>query len=507
MDKDQETKSEDTMDLQLERYECIGGIREVLLFFMVAMVQIMVQVTVSQIPLLPLPEFFGLSENLGKQSWLALSLPVPIAAFMLPAGRLGDLYSYKRLIVIGYVIMSFGALMVGFTGYVKNLVYFSVFRAVTGIGFACTLPNFLLLANTMYPASSFKRLIMMATFSTSAMVGFFGGLMFSAVIADKIWWPWTFWLCAIVTSLLSVANYYIIPDGLDTYCTEKTPFDFIGSALYSSSIIILVTMMVQGASVGWKQNPYTYVVFIVGCLLFAACIVYERCFSKYPLIHKKMFTPDTAFVLLLMLCGWAGFGIWLFNTGRFDQLIIGSTPVEAALHYLPIIPAGVVSCTLTIICLQKLPIPLLMLISLSSFLVSNILVGTRPVGQTYWAQNFISVLVMAFALDFSIPTGGIIVLSIVPSTEVGTASSLVLTAAFLSVTIGFAIGVNAEVYTTIGKPQKIQTLTEAIRNSFHVAMAINGLGVIIAFVFVGYSIFYLKKYSPPTQTTGKSQSV
>lgn len=508
MNKDQETQnSEKTMDSQLERYEHLGGIRQLLLFFMVAMVQIMVQVTLSQVPLLPLPGFFHIEENLGKQSWLALSMPLTTAAFMLPAGKLGDLYTYKRLIVIGYAIVGFGALMVGFTGYVENLVYFSIFRGVTGIGFACTLPNFLLLANTIYPATSFKRLIMMVTFSTSAMIGFFGGLMVSAVVAERIWWPWAFWIAAIIAILLSIANYLIIPDGVDTYCTERVPFDFIGTALYSPSIIILVAMMVQGAAAGWKQNPYTYIIFIVGCLLFGACMIYEIKFCKYPLIHRGIFTSETAFVLLCMLCGWAGFGIWLFNTGRFDQLIVGSTPVVAALHYLPVIPSGIISVTLAIISLQKLPVPLLMLVSLCSFLVSNILVGTRPVHQTYWAQNFISVIILPFAIDFSLPTGGIILLSLVPNTEVGAASSIVLTAAFLAVTIGFAIGTNAEVYTTIGKPQSIETLTQAIRNSFHVAFAINGLGVIVAFIFVIYSLAYLKKYSSPTQSSEKNQIV
>ena len=48
------------------------------------------------------------------------------------------------------------------------------------------------------------------------------------------------------------------------------------------------------------------------------------------------------------------------------------------------------------------------------FLTDQILVDTAPVGQTYWAQTFVFVLMMLWGMDLSFPRGTIILSNAMP---------------------------------------------------------------------------------------------
>lgn len=49
-------------------------------------------------------------------------------------------------------------------------------------------------------------------FGATAPSGFVVGAVFSSLLAQKLWWPWAFWIMAIVLVILSVLGSLVIPN-------------------------------------------------------------------------------------------------------------------------------------------------------------------------------------------------------------------------------------------------------------------------------------------------------
>jgi hypothetical protein len=58
--------------------------------------------------------------------------------------------------------------------------------------------------------------------------------------------------------------------------------------------------------------------------------------------------------------------------------------------------------------LSKVEVACIMFRAMYCFFTGQILAATAPVSQTYWAQTFVSVLIMPWGVDLSFPCGTII---------------------------------------------------------------------------------------------------
>jgi hypothetical protein len=69
----------------------------VALVFILCLAQVMLQSTLSQslVPLSYINESFGLADP-GEESWPTAAFSLTVGTFILPAGRLGDMYGHKR---------------------------------------------------------------------------------------------------------------------------------------------------------------------------------------------------------------------------------------------------------------------------------------------------------------------------------------------------------------------------------------------------------------------------
>ena len=74
----------------------VSGWREAALVFIMCLAQIMLQASLSQslIPLLSIDSTFGVTDP-GQESWPTAAFSLTVGTFILPAGRLGDMYGHK----------------------------------------------------------------------------------------------------------------------------------------------------------------------------------------------------------------------------------------------------------------------------------------------------------------------------------------------------------------------------------------------------------------------------
>lgn len=68
--------------------------------------------------LVPIAESFGVQDDRAQQSWFAASYALTVGTFVLPAGRLGDVYGHKNLVLIGWLWFSVWSIVTGLSVFV-----------------------------------------------------------------------------------------------------------------------------------------------------------------------------------------------------------------------------------------------------------------------------------------------------------------------------------------------------------------------------------------------------
>jgi MFS family permease len=131
-----------------------------------------------------------------------------VGTFILISGRMGDLFGYKKMLVIGYAWFSVWSMVAGLAVY-SNYTLFVFARVLQGIGPAIALPNGLAIFGATYAPGKRKAMVF-AIFGACAPNGSIAGSAMAGVLA-LAWWPWAFWAEAIALAVIAVLSAYVIP--------------------------------------------------------------------------------------------------------------------------------------------------------------------------------------------------------------------------------------------------------------------------------------------------------
>jgi MFS family permease len=91
---------------------------------------------------------FGITNQL-ELPWLIAGFSLTVGTFILFSGRLGDIYGYKRMLIIGLAWYALWSAIPGFAVW-SNKVLFIFARVLAGIGPAICLPNALAILGASY---------------------------------------------------------------------------------------------------------------------------------------------------------------------------------------------------------------------------------------------------------------------------------------------------------------------------------------------------------------------
>lgn len=256
---------------------------------------------------------FGITDP-GVLSWLIAGYSLTVGTFILFSGRLGDVYGYKKMLLIGFAWFSVWSMVAGLSVY-SNHVLFVFARVLSGIGPAITLPNGLAIFGASYKPGPRKAMVF-SLFGAMAPNGSIVGSVFGGLFA-LAWWPWTFWSFAIALAGLVVVGYFVIPDPPQKKPSTQSVIDVIkeldipGALTGVIGLVLINFAWNQAPIVGW-QEPYTYVCLIIGFIFVGVFFFIELKLASNPLIPFHALNNDVSFVLSITGLGWSCFGIWVY---------------------------------------------------------------------------------------------------------------------------------------------------------------------------------------------------
>ncbi|KAL3424697.1 Drug resistance protein [Phlyctema vagabunda] len=469
-------------------------LREIAFVATVCSAQLLTQAGLGQViaPLHIIGASFDVTSP-AQLSWYAAAYSLTVGTFILPSGRLGDVYGHKKIFVIGYIWYGLWSLIAGFSIYVNSNqgghVFFSICRAFQGIGPALLLPNALALLGRTYPDGRRKHM-MFSLFGGCAPTGFVLGAVFSSLFSQKASWPWAYWTMGIFCVGMAALSFLTIPKvdegefrrtisrGGVGWKARWNHLDAPGMITGVCGLVLINFAWNQGPVIGWS-TPYVYVLLIIGILIISGFFYIEHQVPN-PLVPVRSLSRDTLFVLGCIAAGWSSFGIWVFYLWQFLELERHVTPLLGSAMLAPTAISGL---TASIVCgylLGVLGPPRIMLLSMTAFCLGNILLATAPVHQIYWAQTFVSILITPWGMDMSFPSATIVLSNSMRREDQGVAASLINTVVNYSISIGLGIAGLAESKLN----DEGRNLLKGYRVAWYVAIGLAGMGILIATLFV-----------------------
>ncbi|RFU27179.1 hypothetical protein B7463_g9159, partial [Scytalidium lignicola] len=473
-------------------------LKEAMFVAVICMAQLMTQAVLGQAiaPLHIIGDSFGVT-NPGQLSWYSAAYSLTVGTFILPAGRLGDIFGHKLLFVAGFLWLALWTMLAGFSVY-SDSIFFDCCRALQGIGPAFLLPNAIAILGRTYEPGRRKDMVF-SLFGATAPGGAVLGQLFTSLFAVRVWWPWAFWVTAMICCILAVLGVLAIPHtptvgrSGDTFAQLFSRLDGFGAITGVIGLVLINFAWNQGPVVGWT-TPYTYILLIVG-FIFIAAFVFIESRATHPLVPGEALSADVGFVLACIATGWSSFGIWMFYTWQMIEQLRHVSPILASAQFSPVAVSGFCAAIATGILLSHLRTSMVMLLALLAFTVGSILATTAPVGQTYWAQTFVSLLVMPWGMDMSFPAATILLSNAMPKRHQGLAASLVNTVVNYSISIG--LGFAGTIESNLD-PDGTQLL-KGYRGAYYMGLGLAGGGLIISIFFVLYHQFGEKKETPDTE--------
>ncbi|KAF2806396.1 MFS general substrate transporter [Mytilinidion resinicola] len=450
-------------------------------------------------PVMILAEYFHIHDY-GTLSWFSAAYSMTVGTFILPAGRLGDMYGHKKVFLIGWAWFSMWSLISGFC-YRWGVVVFSVCRAFQGMGPALIVPNAIALIGRNFPIGV-KRNTVFACFGAAGPTGATAGAVFSALIAELYWWPWCFWILSAVCLCVMAMTFCIIPNEegpLHPPGIDRPTFDYLGSLTGVTGLILINFALNQAPLAGWA-TPYIPAILTLGVVSMAIFVWVELYITPHPLIPIRGLGFEALFALACIAAGWGSHGIWAYYLYLFLEHLRGHSALLTAAETSPVAITGVFFAFSTVWLLRRIAVSWVMLIAMLFFLLGALLMALAPLHQTYWAQTFVSVMLMPGAMNLSFPAATILLSTALPKEKQGIAASLVSTMVNYSISCGLGFAGSVHRYT-IGRTAKrlgvevaaplgdatadvIQARLTGLRGAYWFAVGLSGLGVLVAGAFI-----------------------
>jgi MFS family permease len=477
---------------------------EIAFVFMVCTAQLLTQACLAQsiTPAHIIGDNFGIS-NPGLLAWMPAAYSLTVGTFILPSGRLGDVFGHRRMFIIGYLWLAMWSLIAGFSVY-SGQILFDICRAFQGIGPALLLPNAIAILGRTYPPGRRKDMVF-SIFGSTAPGGFLVGAVFSALFGQLAWWPWAYFATAIAAACLAGASLLVIPTIPVLQVGQTTTslvqrLDVFGILTGVPGLVLINFAWNQGPIVGW-QTGYVFALLIVGFVLIVAFFFIEtrvRC----PLLPMHSLSRETGFVLGCVAAGWSSFGIWLYYLWQFMEVLRQETPLQATAYFVPVAISGLCAALTTGELLQFIPPGFVMLISMTAFTAGTVVLATLPVDRIYWAGIFISCVIMPWGMvcdfnttsvskftdktdlqDMSFPSGCIILSNNMAREHQGIAASLVNTAVNYSISIGLGMAGTVETHVNNGGLDVLK----GYRGAWYLGIGLGALGIAVSVCFILFS--------------------
>jgi EmrB/QacA subfamily drug resistance transporter len=281
----------------------------------------------------------GFSEQ--ALQWVPSAYLLTYGGFMLLGGRAADLLGRRRVLVAGTVLIGVSSMIGGFAGSGGVLVGA---RLAQGIGAAMMLPAALSILTTTFKEGS-DRNKALGIWGGMGGLASATGVLLGGLLTEGPGWRWVMFVNPLAALLVLGGIFLLLED--DRRRARLENFDLRGAVLATVGMLLLVFTLVKAPDQGWGA-PLTVAELAGAFALLAAFVINEQR-RKDPLLPLSIFRiKGLAAADVTQLIAFAGFLAVFFFLTLYMQNVLGYSPIETGVAYLPVtvgvgISAGITS--------------------------------------------------------------------------------------------------------------------------------------------------------------------
>jgi EmrB/QacA subfamily drug resistance transporter len=269
----------------------------------------------------------SLHSSFSDLQWVVDAYSLTLAAFLLTAGVVGDIYGRREVFASGLALFSVASLVCGLS---TDSLMLNLSRAVQGVGGAIMFATSLALIAQAFQGKD-----------RGTAFGIYGGVIGGAVavgplvggaITSGIGWRWIFFVNVPIGVVAIFVTLTRIAESKDTH-TRKV--DWVGFISFSLSLFLLVFALVRGNDVGWSSATTVSLLAVAVVLMIVFFVNEQR--TGDPMLDLALFNRPAFVGVSVAAVGISAsiFAMFLYLT-LYVQDSLGFAPFPAGVRFLPL---------------------------------------------------------------------------------------------------------------------------------------------------------------------------
>ena len=405
--------------------------------------------------------------------WVVNGYILTYGGFLLLGGRVADLLGRRRVLVTGLIVFA-GSSLVGGLAQGESLLIAA--RFAQGLGAAMLSPAALSSLTTIFRSGRERHTALGAWAAVSGLGGA-AGVLFGGLLTEGPGWRWVLFVNIPFAAVALVGAFVLLQR--ERGSARLAHFDALGAFLVTGGMLLLVYSLVKAPDVGWGAARTIGGLALAGVAL-VAFVVNERRVAN-PLIPMSILrVKGVAAADVTQLVTAAGFLPMFFFLTLYMQTVLGYSPIQTGLAYLPLTAGFIVAS------------------SISSQLFAR--VGTKPVivvgaviaaGGLYWLSRipvdgtYVSDILPGLLIS-SVGLGGVFVGATtaanagISEDKAGLAAGLLNTGTQLGAALGLAIFSALATERTSSLLGEGHSVTAAATGGFQLALLVGAFFLLAA---------------------------
>lgn len=293
--------------------------------------------TVINVALPTLRSELGL--NIADLEWVASSYVLSFGALLLAGGRLTDLLGRRPVLTAGLVVFTLASAAAALAASGTALI---AARAVQGAGAALVIPASLAVVAADLPER--RRSTAVGLWTAALAVALALGPVIGGLVTEHWGWSWVF-LLNVPFGGLALLLVPAVPSAGPGRPAGRLAvlLDLPGVALSACSLFLLTYALVKGGEDTFTAPPVPLCLGLSAATGLAFLVVEAR--TRLPLLDLRMLRDRflVGGIAAQVLWGMGVNGVFFF-TALYLQQVLGFSPVEAGLAFLPL-AAALLLCT------------------------------------------------------------------------------------------------------------------------------------------------------------------
>jgi len=445
-----------------------------------ASLMIVLDATIVNVALPSIREDLGFSQT--SLAWVVNAYLLTYGGCLLLGGRLGDLFGHRRLFLIGISLFTLASLACGVA---TSQAFLIAARSVQGVGGAIASAVSLSLMMTLFtePADRAKA---MGVFGFVAAGGGSIGVTLGGILTDSLDWHWIFLVNFPIGIAVVALSLKLLPAARIEGAAVK--LDVAGAITVTSALMLAVYAIVNGNQNGWTSAQTLGMLGAAAALLAVFLVIESRVES--PLMPLRLFRLRNLATANVVGILWAAaMFAWFFLAALYMQLVLGYTPLEVGLAFLPAnLIMGVFSLGLSAKLVMRFGIRAPLAVGLVLAAAGMVLFVRAPVDGSFIVDVLPSMMLLGLGAGTAFNPVLLAAMSDVDQSEAGLASGVVNTSFMMGGAVGLAVLASLAQSRTESLRASGDGVLTALTGGYHAAFL---LGAVFALAAAALGAFLL----------------